>query len=68
MEIVKVKRAEHIKYSLGYTLKDVDGLCHENEVFFKPDDGITDRLQSADSVYAFSTTAKYDIVLKKDLI
>lgn len=45
MEIVKVKRAEHIKYGLGYTLKDVDGLCHENEVFFKPDDGITDRLQ-----------------------
>ena len=60
-------RKIHIKYGTGIILKDVEGLCNTNEVLFKPDNGITDRLVQPDATKALSIVAPYDIVLKTDL-
>ena len=60
-------RAIHIKYGLGYIIYDVGNLCNADEVMFKPDDGIFDRLIQPDSRKALSVVAPYDIVNKSDV-
>ena len=62
-----MKRVTHIKYGTGTILKDVEKLCNTNEVLFKPDNGITDRLVQPDHNRALSVVAPYDVVLKSEL-
>ena len=60
-------RKTHIKYGAGEVINDHQGLCNNDEVMFKPDNGIFDRLIQPDSCKALSITASYDIVYKSDL-
>lgn len=66
MEIIKINRAEHPKYGLGWVIEDVEGDCKDYEVLFMPDGGVFDRTNCS-SLYAHFVPAKFDIFNKDEL-
>lgn len=59
-------KAYHKKYGFGEIIEDICGDCKENEVLFKPDNGIFDRTNIGGERVLFSPS-KFDIFDKSEL-